>query len=120
MMKGPALAMACLALAGCAASPGFEQDMRDGTAPPFRDPAMSMQAAGNIVATGTATKAGVRAALGPATVVGFDSGNEVWVYREKNPREPSKASKAEFVILFAPDGTVKKTRVRPDDPKPPR
>ena len=50
-------------------------------------------------------------ALGAATVINFDSGYEVWVYRAKS-RGPAE-NKAEFVILFAPDGVVKKTRLRP-------
>ena len=49
--------------------------------------------------------------LGPATVVQFDSGYEVWVYR-KNPLR-SEPGNAEFVILFDPSGHVKKSRIRP-------
>ena len=51
------------------------------------------------------------AALGAATVITFDSGYEVWVYRAKS-RQPAEA-KAEFLILFSPDGVVRKTRLRP-------
>ena len=75
---------------------------------------MSMQDASNSVAVGTASKADVMATLGAATVVNFDSGFEVWIYRARS-REPAE-TKAEFVILFAPDGVVKKTRVRPAYP----
>ena len=96
-------------LAGCAGPFGlFNVETK---APPFRDPNMSMQEASDAIVTGTATKADVMAALGPATVIKFDSGFEVWVYRAKS-REPA-AAKAEFVILFAPSGIVKKTRIRP-------
>ncbi|WP_156955370.1 hypothetical protein [Polaromonas glacialis] len=70
-----------------------------------------MQTASEAVAIGTSSKQEVMAALGPATVVRFDSGYEVWVYR-KNPLR-SEAANAEFVILFAPSGIVKKTRIRP-------
>lgn len=105
-----AIAMAtCLWLAGCAG--GVAQE----AGPPFRDPAMSMQVASDSVIFGKTTKTDVLAALGPATVVTFDSGYEVWIYREKS-REPA-SGKAEFVLLFTPDGIVKKTRVRPANAK---
>ena len=81
--------------------------------PPFRDPGMSMQTASSNLVAGRSTKADVATALGQATVVTFDSGYEVWVYREKSSRPP--AAKAEFVILFDRGGIVKKTRVRPAD-----
>lgn len=96
----------CLWIAGCAGLAGPQEAV-----PPFRDPTMSMQGASDSVASGKTTKADVLAALGPATVVKFDSGYEVWVYREKS-REPA-SSKAEFVLLFTPEGIVKKTRLRP-------
>ena len=70
-----------------------------------------MQSASDSITIGKSSKADVMTALGAATVINFDSGFEVWVYRAKS-REPAEA-KAEFVILFAPDGTVKKTRLRP-------
>lgn len=60
---------------------------------------------------GKSTRADVRAALGEAVVVGFDSGYEVWVYRERPP-EKEPAAKAELVLLFAPSGILAKTRVR--------
>ena len=113
----PALAspilVTCIFIAGCAASfTGGD------TKPPFRDPAMSMQMAGNAIATGKSTKADVAAALGEATAVTFDSGFEVWVYREKSSRPPE--TKAEFVILFDQTGIVRKTRLRPAYPAPVR
>ena len=98
----------CIGLAACAA-PGLFNNGPD--APPFSNPAMSMQNASDAVTVGKTSKADVLAALGPATVINFDSGFEVWVYRAKS-REPAEA-KAEFVILFAPDGVVRKTRLRP-------
>ena len=72
---------------------------------------MSMQSASDSITAGKSSKADVMAALGPATVINFDSGYEVWVYRAKS-REPAEA-KAEFVILFGTDRVVKKTRLRP-------
>ena len=98
----------CMGLAGCA-TPGLFNNGAD--APPFSNPAMSMQNASDAVTAGKTSKAGVLAALGLATVINFDSGYEVWVYRAKS-RELAEA-KAELVILFGKDGVVKKTRLRP-------
>lgn len=100
-----------LALAGCAVGFGNEA-----TVVPFRDKAMSMQGAGEVVAVGTSTRTDVLAALGAATVIRFDSGYEVWAYRDKPARAAVPGN--EFVILFAPDGVVKKTRLRPADRAP--
>ena len=98
----------CLWLAGCAGPRLFGGGPG---APAFSDPAMSMQSASDSITAGKSSKADVMAALGPATVINFDSGYEVWVYRAKS-REAAEA-KAEFVILFSPDGVVRKTRLRP-------
>jgi len=70
-----------------------------------------MQSASDSIIIGKSSKADVATALGAATVINFDSGYEVWVYRVKS-REPAE-TKAEFVILFSPDGIIKKTRLRP-------
>lgn len=66
------------------------------------------------------TTAQVTAALGPAAVVRFDSGYEVWVYRfvQKAPAKPNQrtveeAAPSELVLLFAPSGVVTKVRIRP-------
>ena len=99
-------------VAGCA-GPGLFNNAPD--APPFSNPAMSMQNASDAIVVGKTNKADVMAALGAATVINFDSGFEVWVYRAKS-REPAE-TKAEFVVLFAPDGIVKKTRLRPAYPQ---
>ncbi len=99
---------ACLWLAGCAGPGGL---FGAEAAPPFRDPAMTMESAQGAIVAGQSTKADVAAALGNATVVKFDSGWEVWVYRKKAPL-PTVA-KPELVILFTPAGIVKKMRIRP-------
>jgi hypothetical protein len=98
---------ACLFLGGCAL-----------LQPPSPPPAalrpgeiVSAQAANDSLAIGKSTKADVRAALGEATVIDFDSGYEVWVYREKL-REKATPPAPEFVLLFAPSGILTKTRVR--------
>lgn len=100
---GLALA-ACLWLCACASLDA------GGTAQPFRDPGMSMQNAYDAVLVGKATQAETMAALGPATEIPFDNGYAVWVYRAR-AAEPD-ADRAEFVILFAPSGVVKKKRLR--------
>ena len=99
----------CLGLAGCA-SPSAVSNAQ-ATVPAFRDTAMSIQSANAAIAIGTSTRSEVLAALGPATVVKFDSGYEVWAYRDKSPDTATKP--AELVILFAPSGIVKKTRIKP-------
>lgn len=55
----------------------------------------------------------MQAALGPATVIRFDSGYQAWRYRY-----PSRSSAvdgapryADFVILFGPDGMARKARL---------
>ena len=98
-----------LTLAGCAA---FEAP----AASPFRDTALSMTRAQALIISGTSTRSDVTTALGPASVVAFDSGFEVWAYREKRSQAP--AASAELVILFAPSGIVKKTRLRLPSTRP--
>lgn len=110
MGLAPVLA-ACLGLAGCA-SPLEEQDARTAL-PEFSTAGMSMQGAKDAIIPGTSTKADVAAALGPGTVVRFDSGYEVWVYRAKAYKPAVDAPGTnELVVLFAPSGIVKKTRIR--------
>jgi hypothetical protein len=72
---------------------------------------VSLQQAAERVQPGQ-SKAEVVAALGKAAAVRFDSGAEIWVYRD--PRSVgADGVPAEFVILFDPSGRVRKTRVRP-------
>jgi hypothetical protein len=104
------LIVACgLWLAGCAG--GGAVFIPGSTDVVFSNQSMSVQQAEAALTIGQSTKAEVLAALGPATTLRFDSGQEVWVYRGKPLRVP--ATGAEFVILFAPSGTVQKTRTRP-------
>jgi hypothetical protein len=70
----------------------------------------SAQAANDAVAVGKSSKANVRAAFGEAVVIDFDSGYEVWVYRERS-REKATPAQTEWVLLFHPSGTLAKTRV---------
>ncbi len=104
LRTGLVLAASCLWLAACGGLSGGS------SAPPFSDPTMTLQGARDAIVTGTSTQAEVLATLGPATEIQFDSGYAVWVYRAKPVG--SETERAEFVILFAPSGVVKKTRLR--------
>ncbi|MES2900507.1 MAG: hypothetical protein V4723_12325 [Pseudomonadota bacterium] len=64
------------------------------------------------VVPGQSTRQSVLAALGPTRSVSFDSGYQSWLYQIPL----GGASYAEFVILFGPDGIVRKTSRR--DPSP--
>ena len=116
MMRLPRKSLVCLSLAfasghwlvGCAG--GGEPFASSSTDVVFSNKSMSIQQVAAAVVIGQSTKADVLAALGPATIIRFDSGHEVWVYRGKPLRAP--ATGAEFVVLFAPSGTVQKTRIR--------
>ena len=105
-MRTAVVAMS-LALAACATgtieqnSPGVVQ----------RASGPSPAAAQALLHAGS-TKADVFAALGKGNGVAFESGYEVWVYRWLGPDRSARGA-TELVILFGPDGTVRKTRVRP-------
>ena len=71
-----------------------------------------------MLAPGYGNTADVRAKLGPATALQFDTGMQVWRYRY--PQATSQGSGkgsdgppafAEFVILFGPDGVARKARL---------
>jgi hypothetical protein len=115
--------IACLAvalLAGCAIRP---------ERPP--EPVVHLPAGERIaparmaeaVTAGRSTRDEVRAALGAATVVRFDSGYEVWVYRfdaraatapgTSRMKDDRGQATGEFVVLFAPSGIAAKARVVP-------
>ena len=99
-----------LLLTGCA----LMAPPRPADTPLRRGEVRSIPQAKGALTIGKSTKAEVRAALGEATVVGFDSGYEVWVYRlTREPPVTGDAGRAEFVVLFSPAGVVTKTRVRP-------
>ena len=77
----------------------------------LRDKTMSVEKAQSALVTGKTTKAEALAALGPAAVVAFDSGFEVWAYRSRQGR--NRDANAELVVLFTPAGVVQKSRIRP-------
>ena len=90
----------CVLLAGCA------------TPPPPKPPAgPSLAQLASSLSVGRSTKSDVRAALGEGTVVSFDTGYEVWVYRQRAAEKPP-APAAELVLLFEPSGVLGKIRVR--------
>jgi hypothetical protein len=93
-----ALLAACALLGGCAL---MQPPPKPAPLGPAEIP--SVRRADYALTAGRSTKADVRAALGEAVVVDFDSGYEVWVYRER---------RAELVFLFAPSGILTKTRVQ--------
>ncbi len=105
------LLAASLWLGGCAGTVLGRNDSK----PAFADPGLSMQQARQKVLPGS-SKADVLTALGPATVIRFDSAYEVWVYRGRSaePVQPTGPG-AELVILFRPAGTAVKSRLRPPD-----
>lgn len=76
----------------------------------------SVREAQSALAIGKSTKAQVEAALGKAIAVHFDSGYEIWVYREQSAVQSIFAQPAserpELVLLFEPSGILKKMRVR--------
>lgn len=100
-----------LGCGGCAGSGGYSAIESDG--PILRDKTMSVERAQSSLVIGQTTKADTLAALGPATVITFDSGYEVWAYRTAPTRSSSRDANAELVILFAPAGVVHKSRIRP-------
>lgn len=97
------LAAAALTLAACAARS------------PAPSTLVSLERLEQSVTPGRSTAQQVQAALGPATVVRFDSGYQAWCYfyppaQAAPPGPDGETQYAEFVILFGPDGVVAKTR----------
>jgi outer membrane protein assembly factor BamE (lipoprotein component of BamABCDE complex) len=99
---------ACACLSACALLQPPRKTAQD--APLRPGEVLSAQAARDAVAVGRSTKADVRAALGQAVLIDFDSGYEVWVYRERL-KEKAVQPATELVLLFAPSGVLTKMRV---------
>ena len=72
---------------------------------------LSAQSAKDSVSIGKSTKADVRAALGEPVMIPFDSGYEVWVYRQQL-KEKEKPPRSELVLLFDRAGILSKARLR--------
>ena len=100
------LVAACILVGGCAL---LESPTKTTTLGPAE--IRSARGAADTIAVGKSTKADVRAALGEAIVVDFESGYEVWVYKERLA-EKRKPPATELVLLFDPSGTLTKTRIR--------
>jgi hypothetical protein len=98
--------IACACISGCALLQPSPP-----TAPLRPGQILSAQAAKDAVAVGKSTKAEIRAAIGEALVIDFDSGYAVWVYRERL-RAKAPPPPTEVVLLFAPSGILAKTRIR--------
>jgi hypothetical protein len=103
-------AVACmLVLSGCAMEGGSTLEQG---APGIERASGPTPAAAQAAVHVGSTKAQVVAALGGGNGVAFESGWEVWVYRWLGADNTARSA-TEFVILFGPDGTVRKTRLRP-------
>ncbi|HEY7240271.1 MAG TPA: hypothetical protein VH600_13950 [Burkholderiales bacterium] len=100
------LIVTCLLAGGCVL---VEQRKADAPLGPHE--VRSAQRASDALAIGKSTKADVRAALGEAVVVDFDSGYAVWVYKEP-PKEKAQPPATELVLLFDRSGTLARTRIR--------
>ncbi|ROZ69427.1 hypothetical protein [Ramlibacter sp. WS9] len=98
-----------LLLAGCAGDGAITES----TPGVVRTAGVSPQAASQSVAG--KNQGDVAATLGKATVVHFDSGYEVWVYRWPGADRTSRTA-TELVVLFDASGVVRKTRIRPGYP----
>jgi hypothetical protein len=116
LLRASLAAAFCACVAGCAGTRGFSNRQDAGAS--LLPESLSAQAASDAVVVGKSSKSEVEASLGKATEIKFDSGYEVWVYRQKAPGRA--ATPTEFVVLFAPSGLVKKTRIRPPDGVPVR
>ena len=116
LVRSSIAAACCAGLAGCAGV-GGHPNAPASAAIALRE-GVSTQAAAAAIVPGQ-SKDSVRAALGKAIEIKFDSGYEVWVYRGPESARRSDV-RTEFVILFAPSGLVKKTRVRSPDSVPVR
>jgi hypothetical protein len=104
----------CLLLSACAGLPGLF-GAADQVAT-LRDSSMAVETARDLIVPGRSNANEVQAALGPANVVRFDSGFEVWVYRAGS-REAAGAL-AELVLLVDRAGVVRKARIRMPPDKP--
>jgi len=103
--------IACILVGGCAVLEFPNPKTKSEGGPLGPAEIRSAQAAAGTIAVGRSTKADVRAALGEAIVVDFESGYEVWVYRERLGQK-AKPPVTELVLLFDPRGTLTKTRIR--------
>ena len=102
-MRAASVLLAGGLLAGCAAGPGLTGAGGDERVR-FRDPALTVPAAAQLLAPGRTTRQELLDRLGPAETVRFDSGYEVWVYRARGARDPRTAP--ELVLLLDRGGRL--------------
>jgi hypothetical protein len=102
-------ALAAVVVTGCSMYGGGPLD--ESSPGVVRNASTPVAQAQSLVRPGASTKAEVTSALGPANVIRFDSGWEVWVYRWLGADRTARSA-TELVVLFDPSGTVRKTRVR--------
>lgn len=114
--RWPLVIGALTLLVSCAGSVGWS--VPDADAPLFVNKSLSAEQAISGLIPGQTTQADVLAALGPATVIRFDSGYEVWAYRSRQgrTRDEKRDRHPEVVMLFSPIGVLEKSRVRPATP----
>jgi hypothetical protein len=80
----------------------------------YMEDAAGTQPGSTALAAGYGDTAAVRARLGAATALQFDSGAQVWRYRYPSAQPTDSAGQpqwAEFVILFGADGVARKARL---------
>lgn len=94
----------CGVLGGSGPLPESGPGIMGGTSP-------SVVQAQGMLRRGGSTKAQVAGMLGPANVIAFDSGWEVWVYRWPGAQRTPRAA-TELVLLFDRGGLLRKDRVR--------
>ena len=122
----------CALVAGCA-SPGSTTDI-GATAMQSTTRTVSSRDLRGAIITGKSTRTNLLDALGSTTVIRFDSGYEVWVYRTTGEEAadvdagrpgaapgtgkagPAKPAETEFLVLLSPRGIVTRTRIRPPPP----
>jgi outer membrane protein assembly factor BamE (lipoprotein component of BamABCDE complex) len=95
--------LAAVLVAGCASPPG---------PPPLRPGEVTSAADALGILKGARTREQVRGLLGePQSAIAFDSGYEVWVYRQQL-REKQAPPRPELVLLFTPQSVLAKTRIK--------
>jgi hypothetical protein len=97
-------------------APIWDSSWSDDTLLSFQDMTTPPGPDDTAIAEDHATTAQMQARLGPAKVVSFDSGYQMWRYTYPAPRNGD--APAEFLILFAPDGLARKARLQESMMKP--
>jgi hypothetical protein len=104
------LCLACgVCLAGCSTLPAVTPMVRKMANEAKARAPVAPEMAQEAVKPGVSTRADLLAALGETSMVRFDSGYEVWVYRFA---VADSKQQGEYVVLIAPSGLVAKARTR--------